>query len=86
MTRQRKLAFGVLGGVVVAALATCLCTPNQKTPKAVDPGVRGGAPGAGTALPGLTADETTFFQDGLSRFLEIEVVMGGGKQRAGASL
>jgi CxxC motif-containing protein (DUF1111 family) len=45
--------------------------------------VRGGAPGAGTALPGLTADETAFFQDGLSRFLEIEVVMGGANNGLG---
>jgi len=43
----------------------------------VDPGVRGGAPGAGTALKGLTADENAFFQDGLVRFSEIESVTGG---------
>jgi CxxC motif-containing protein (DUF1111 family) len=55
----------------------CLCTPTQKGPTAVDPGVRGGPPGAGTALPGLTADETAFFQDGLARFQEIEAVTGG---------
>jgi len=83
MTMPRKVTLGVLGGVVVAALATCLCTPNQETPHAVDPGVRGGAPGAGTALPGLTADETAFFQDGLSRFMEIEVVMGGANNGLG---
>jgi CxxC motif-containing protein (DUF1111 family) len=43
----------------------------------VDPGVRTGAPGAGTPLEGLTADETAFFQDGLARFAEIESVTGG---------
>jgi CxxC motif-containing protein (DUF1111 family) len=43
----------------------------------VDPGVRGGTPGAGGPLKGLTADETAFFQDGLARFAEIEVVTGG---------
>jgi CxxC motif-containing protein (DUF1111 family) len=43
----------------------------------VDPGVRGGAPGAGTALKGLTADENAFFQDGLVRFSQIESVTGG---------
>jgi len=43
----------------------------------VDPGVRGGAPGAGTALKGLTADENAFFQDGLVKFSEIESVTGG---------
>jgi CxxC motif-containing protein (DUF1111 family) len=39
--------------------------------------VRGGAPGAGGPLNNLTADETTFFQDGVTRFAEIEVVSGG---------
>ena len=44
----------------------------------VDPGVRraptdGGPP---PGLPGLTADELTFFQDGLARFASVEVVSG----------
>src|SRR3989475_13069433 len=43
----------------------------------VDPGVRGGARGAGTALDGLTADEAPFFQQGLAKFLDIEAVTGG---------
>jgi len=48
---------------------------SKKAP--VDPGVRGGPAGAGTPLKGLTADETTFFQDGLARFAEIETVTNG---------
>ena len=51
--------------------------PNSAKPAPVDPGVRGGPPGAGGPLPGLTADETAFFLDGQSRFAEIEVVQGG---------
>ena len=43
----------------------------------MDPGVRGGAAGAGGPLQGLTADESAFFRDGLARFAEIEVVTGG---------
>jgi CxxC motif-containing protein (DUF1111 family) len=43
----------------------------------VDPGVRGGSAGAGGPLKGLTADETAFFQDGLARFADVEVVTGG---------
>ena len=43
----------------------------------MDPGVRGGAPGAGDPLRGLVADETAFFQDGLARFAEVESVTGG---------
>jgi CxxC motif-containing protein (DUF1111 family) len=49
----------------------------QTGKKPVDPGVRGGVAGAGGALKGLNADETTFFQDGLARFAEIESVTGG---------
>jgi CxxC motif-containing protein (DUF1111 family) len=49
----------------------------------VDPGVRGGPPAAGGPLPGLTADETTFFQDGQGRFGEIEVVQGGSNNGLG---
>ena len=49
----------------------------------VDPGVRGGAPGAGGPLNNLTSDETTFFQDGASRFAEVEVVSGGNNNGLG---
>jgi len=49
----------------------------------MDPGVRGGPPAAGGPLPGLTADETTFFQDGQRRFGEIEVVQGGSNNGLG---
>jgi CxxC motif-containing protein (DUF1111 family) len=46
--------------------------------QATDPGVRRSA-GDGTtpaALPGLSADEQAFFQDGLARFEAVEVVSG----------
>jgi CxxC motif-containing protein (DUF1111 family) len=49
----------------------------QTVKEPVDPGVRGGAAGAGGPLNGLTADETAFFQDGLARFADIESVAGG---------
>ena len=51
--------------------------------KPVDPGVRGGPAGAGGPLNGLTADEMAFFQDGQSRFAEIEVVQGGANNGLG---
>jgi CxxC motif-containing protein (DUF1111 family) len=41
-----------------------------------DPGVRGGAPGAGGPLPGLTADETTFFNAGSTNFQVPETIAG----------
>jgi CxxC motif-containing protein (DUF1111 family) len=42
-----------------------------------DPGVRGGAPGAGGALPGLTAAEGEAFDTGLEDFAEAEGVGDG---------
>jgi len=77
MIETRYAACKVFTGVVAAALVTCICTCSQAARAPVDPGVRGGAPGAGTALKGLTADENAFFQDGLVRFSQIESVTGG---------
>lgn len=44
---------------------------------ATDPGVRGGAAGAGGPLPGLTVKETKFFNSGLDEFSEVEAVGNG---------
>jgi CxxC motif-containing protein (DUF1111 family) len=81
-TRQNVLlAFDAL---VVAVLATlCVRAPAQTVKLPTDPGVRGGASGAGGPLPGLTADESAFFKDGLARFAEIEVVTGGANNGLG---
>jgi CxxC motif-containing protein (DUF1111 family) len=75
MTRGQHTAVKVFAGFVAATLATSACSQAARGP--VDPGVRGGAAGAGTPLKGLTADETAFFQDGLTRFATIESVTGG---------
>src|SRR5437763_15439515 len=79
MKIRRNASFRVFAGVVVAALAMCISTASQRQAARgpVDPGVRGGAPGAGTALEGLTADATAFFQQGLAKFLDIAAVTGG---------
>src|SRR5580692_1020925 len=76
MTKGQTAACNIFAGVV-AALTSCANTSGQLATAPVDPGVRAGAPGAGTALKGLTADETAFFQDGLVRFSQIESVTGG---------
>ncbi len=70
MTIRRNAAFNVFAGVIAAALATCIYTRSQAAQGPVDPGVRAGAPGAGTPLDGLSADETAFFQNGLAKFVE----------------
>src|SRR5262245_21465017 len=45
--------------------------------RASDPGVRGGAPGAGGPIDGLTDDEREMFDVGLADFLEEEEVADG---------
>src|SRR5713226_6537955 len=78
MTARQKVALEAFGAFVAAVLATsCVRTSAQTVKVSVDPGVRGGAAGAGTPLQGLTADENAFFRDGLVKFADIEVVTGG---------
>jgi hypothetical protein len=79
-TRQKAKAFGAF---VAGVLATCVPTSAQSVKVPMDPGVRGGAAGAGSPLPGLTADESAFFRDGLARFADIEVVTGGNNNGLG---
>src|SRR5580700_5534025 len=84
MTTREKEMFRVFYAVVAVVLAIpCLSTVAQAAKGPVDPGVRGGAAGAGAPLPGLTADETAFFKDGLARFADIEVVTGGNNNGLG---
>jgi CxxC motif-containing protein (DUF1111 family) len=84
MTTRRKAALEVFGVFVAAALAMPGCRTSAGMGKgAVDPGVRGGAAGAGGPLNNLTADESAFFQDGFSRFAEVEVVAGGSNNGLG---
>jgi CxxC motif-containing protein (DUF1111 family) len=52
---------------------------------AQDPGARLDAPGAGTPLPTLTADELAYFEDGLARFNEVDSV-GGTEAQTGRGL
>jgi CxxC motif-containing protein (DUF1111 family) len=71
------------GGIVAVVLATGVYTLGQTQSAPVDPGVRGGPAGGGAPLNGLTADETAFFQDGQTRFADVEVVTGGSNNGLG---
>ena len=53
-----------------------LGSPSHGGPKAVDPGPRGGAPGAGGPLVGLGAAEQQFFAAARDRFQEVDSVSG----------
>ena len=65
---------------ILTALVLCAAVFGSNTARAqvVDPGVRHAATDGGppVPLPGMTADELTFFQDGLARFVTVEVVSG----------
>ena len=82
MRTQQKRGAKCFGAFASAFLLTsCVLAQTVKVP--ADPGVRGGAAGAGTPLQGLTADESAFFQDGLARFAEVEAVTGGNNNGLG---
>jgi len=50
---------------------------TQSFTRAHDPGVRGGTPGAGGSLGGLTANQQAFFDSGKADFAEVEEVDEG---------
>ena len=84
MSTRQEGSAKVFGAFVAAVLvASCAQTSAQTVKVAADPGVRGGLTGAGAPLPGLTADETAFFKDGLVRFADIESVTGGSNNGLG---
>jgi len=75
MTRRGAPLTAFLVATALAMSSVCVSGGKVKGP--VDPGVRGGTAGAGSPLNNLTADEKAFFQDGFTRFADIEVVAGG---------
>jgi len=84
ITMRRKIALEVFGVFIAAVLAMLnLRTSDGMAKGPVDPGVRRGAAGAGGPLKNLAADESAFFQDGDTRFSEIEVVTGGSNNGLG---
>jgi CxxC motif-containing protein (DUF1111 family) len=77
MDSTRYATRKVVVGIVATAVLGCASVRSQAARSPVDPGVRGGDAASGGPLNGLTAYETAFFQDGLSRFVAIESVSGG---------
>src|ERR1017187_5286662 len=83
MMTPGRITSKSLCGTLIVALITCGYTLGQTRSAPVDPGVRGGAAGAGDPLQGLSADETAFFLDGPARVAEIEVVNKGANNGLG---
>jgi CxxC motif-containing protein (DUF1111 family) len=72
------LVLPVLVGVGLFAFQTQdLSSQSVTFTRAHDPGVRGGAAGAGAALGGLSANQQKFFEQGLDDFAEAEEVDEG---------
>ena len=86
-SRHDDLRWRIFRGL--AALSTFLITSfalaqvstapvTSTTSRVSDPGVRGGAPGAGTAFAtGMSPAQAAFFNDALGTFNEVEDVPGG---------
>src|SRR6516225_11252104 len=84
MTIWQRAIFRWVNGPTLTGLATLLLLSSQVAgQEVVDPGVRGGPPSAGGPLSGLTQDELQFFNDGLKRFADVEVVTGGNNNGLG---
>jgi len=77
---NRKIAMPLLT-VAAAAVATVFLLDSPPAlsidPPARDPGVRGGAAGAGQALSGLSVTQNAFFERGKGDFNEAEEVADG---------
>jgi len=68
------------------AAAQSVNDPKFRWPKAVDPGPRSGAPGAGGPLAGVGVGNQQFFGAARSRFQEIDSVSGKMPGEAGVGL
>ena len=66
----------MLAVIAVVILATTLVVQAQFFP-ARDPGVRGGAAGAGGMIPGLTGNQQDYFAIGQDEFSEVDGVGEG---------
>ena len=78
---KRSVSLAALTAAALAATAISGTTFAQAQQNAAfvhvaDPGPRGGQPGAGGPLPGLSIAETDFFNAARSRFQEIDSVSG----------
>ena len=73
MSSTRQAVGKLIVASFAAVLSSCVYATGQGEGP-VDPGLRGGNPGAGGPLPGLTQDELAFFNDGLTRFVSVESV------------
>jgi hypothetical protein len=82
----RGLSLGIAGVIfgvavvsesVLAQTSPSVTSSRRSSAQVVDPGVRGGSPGAGGPLPGLSQNELNFFNAAKNVFNEVETVPTG---------
>jgi CxxC motif-containing protein (DUF1111 family) len=74
-----KIFMAAVRSTLLCAVAITMFAGQYAAAQAVDPGIRGGPPGAGQAFTtGLTSGQSAFFTDpGLSQFTQVEAVADG---------
>jgi Di-haem oxidoreductase, putative peroxidase len=82
VTALLTLLYGTVGLLGIAGSLQAQTSPtttvvSSAATTARDPGVRGGAAGAGGAIAGLTPRQSGFFVDGKADFQEVETVADG---------
>ncbi len=77
MGKARARLLGAVAAVLLLGGSEAISQAITDTFRARDPGVRGGPPGAGEAIAGLSGSEQTFFEIGLEDFIEAEGVGDG---------
>src|ERR1700674_2858322 len=75
MTRFRR-SHVVFAFLIVPAVLAIAVRVSHGSSTAIDPGPRGGPPGAGGPLPGLTQQESQLFTAGQSTIQEVDSVSG----------
>src|SRR5262252_7542985 len=74
--RTPLLALTLCGLAVMVIWPSCARSRPGYTGSLQDPGIRAGAPGAVSPLPGLTKAELSFFAAGLEQFRQVQSVRG----------
>jgi len=77
MKIARLISLFILTVAVSLASRLVLHAQTPAVAAAKDPGARAGSVNAGNALPSLTASQLQYFQDGQSRFIEVDAVANG---------
>ena len=75
--KPKHVAPLVLSAAIAGVFLSQMQTASSFDPVARDPGVRDGAAGAGSPLPGLSSTQAAFFQAGADEFAEEEGVADG---------